>query len=45
VTSVIVKTANISSERDLVVTEGLEVGDVIVTVGANNLVEGQRVLF
>ena len=45
VTSVIVKTANISSERDLVVTEGLEVGDVIVTIGANNLVEGQRVLF
>ena len=45
VTSVIVKTANISSDRDLVVTEGLEVGDVIVTTGANNLVEGQRVLF
>ena len=45
VTSVIVKTANISSERDLVVTEGLEVGDVIVTEGANNLVEGQKVLF
>ena len=45
VTSVIVKTANISSDRDLVVTEGLEVGDVIVTIGANNLVEGQRVLF
>ena len=45
VSSVIVKTANISSERDLVVTEGLEVGDVIVTVGANNLVEGQRVIF
>ncbi len=45
VSSVIVKTANISSERDLVVTEGLEVGDVIVTTGANNLVEGQRVIF
>lgn len=45
VTSVIVKTASISSERDLVVTEGLEVGDVIVTVGANNLVENQRVIF
>ena len=43
--SVIVKTVNISSERDLVVTEGLEVGDVIVTEGANNLVEGQRVIF
>ena len=45
VTSVIVKTANIGSERDMVVTEGLEVGDVIVTTGANNLIEGQRVLF
>ena len=43
--STIVKTAGISSDRDLVVTEGLEVGDVIVTEGANNLVEGQRVLF
>lgn len=45
VTSVIVKTASISSDRDLVVTEGLEVGDVIVTTGANNLVENQRVIF
>jgi membrane fusion protein (multidrug efflux system) len=43
--STIVKTAGICSDRDLVVTEGLEVGDVIVTEGANNLVEGQRVLF
>lgn len=43
--STIVETAGISSERDLVVTSGLEVGDVIVTEGANNLVEGQRVIF
>lgn len=43
--STIVETVGISSERDLVVTKGLEVGDVIVTEGANNLVEGQRVLF
>ena len=43
--SVIVKTVNFGSERDLVVTEGLEVGDEIVTIGANNLVEGQRVIF
>lgn len=43
--STIVETAGISSDRDLVVTKGLEVGDVIVTIGANNLVEGQRVLF
>ena len=43
--SVIVETVGISSERDLVVLSGLEVGDVIVTEGANNLVEGQQVLF
>ena len=43
--STIVETVGISSERDLVVTSGLEVGDVIVIEGANNLVEGQRVLF
>jgi len=43
--SAIVKTVGIGSERDFVVTEGLEVGEVIVTEGANNLVEGQRVLF
>lgn len=43
--SAIVETVGIGSERDLVVTNGLEVGDVIVTEGANNLVEGQRVLF
>lgn len=43
--SVIVGTAGFSSERDLVVTSGLEVGDVIVTQGANNVMEGQRVLF
>ncbi len=43
--SAIVKTIGIGSERDLVVMEGLEVGEVIVTEGANNLVEGQKVLF
>ena len=43
--SAIVTTVGISSGRDLVVTSGLEVGDVIVTEGANNLVEGQQVLF
>ena len=43
--STIVETVNFSSERDLIVTKGLEIGDVIVTEGANNLVEGQRVLF
>ena len=43
--SAIVETVGISSDRDLVVTNGLEVGDVIVTEGANNLIEGQRVIF
>ena len=43
--SAIVETVNINAERDLIVTNGLEVGDVIVTEGANNLVEGQRVIF
>ena len=43
--STIVETVGISSERDLVVTNGLQVGDVIVTEGANNLVEGQKVIF
>lgn len=43
--STIVTTVGISSERDLVVTSGLEVGDVIVTEGANNVYEGQMVIF
>lgn len=43
--SVIVETVGISSGRDLIILSGLEVGDVIVTEGANNLVEGQKVLF
>ena len=43
--SAIVSTVGISSGRDLVVTSGLEVGDVIVTEGANNVTEGQQVLF
>jgi len=43
--STIVETFSFGSNRDLVVTKGLEVGDVIVTEGANNLVEGQQVIF
>ena len=43
--SAIVETVGISSQRDLVVTSGLEGGDVIVIEGANNLVENQRVIF
>ena len=43
--SAIVETVGIGSDRNIVVMKGLEPGDVIVTEGANNLVEGQRVLF
>ena len=45
VTAVEVKTADIGNGNDFAVTSGLNVGDRIVTVGANNLTEGQRVLF
>lgn len=45
VTAVTVITADVGNGKDLVVTEGLNVGDRIVTIGANNLQEGQRVLF
>jgi hypothetical protein len=31
--------------RDFIVTSGLNVGDRIVTVGANNVQEGEQVLF
>ena len=37
--------ADIGNGKDFIVTEGLNVGDRIVTVGANNVQEGQRVLF
>lgn len=43
--SVIVNTMNMSSERDIIITSGLEVGDVVVTDGANNVQEGERVLY
>ena len=43
--STIVTTAGIGAERDLIIASGVEVGDVIVTEGANNVYEGQRVIF
>lgn len=43
--STIVETVGIGSDRDLIITAGVQAGDVIVTEGANNLVEGQKVLF
>ena len=44
-TAVSVTTESFSSGKDIIVTSGLEVGDKIVTVGANNVMEGQRVIF
>ena len=44
-TAVEVKTEDIGNGKDCVVTSGLNVGDKIVTVGANNVHEGQQVLF
>lgn len=44
-TAVTVITTDAGNGKDLIVKEGLNVGDRIVTVGANNLQEGQQVLF
>ena len=44
-TAVTVITVDAGNGKDVIVTEGLNVGDRIVTVGANNVQEGQRVLF
>ena len=42
--SVTVTTEDVGNGKDFIVT-GLEVGDRIVTIGANNVHEGQKVLF
>ena len=44
-TAVTVITTDAGNGKDVIVTEGLNVGDRIVTVGANNVQEGQRVLY
>ena len=44
-TAVAVMTTDAGNGKDVIVTDGLTVGDRIVTVGANNVQEGQRVLF
>ena len=44
-TAVTVTTTNMGNGKDVIVTSGLKVGDKIVTVGANNVQEGQKVLF
>lgn len=44
-TAVTVTTADTGNGEDVIVTSGLKVGDKIVTIGANNVQEGQKVLF
>lgn len=44
-TSVDVTTADAGNGQDFIVLSGLAEGDRIVTVGANNVTEGQKVLF
>ena len=44
-TAVTVTTTDAGNGKDVIVTDGLKIGDRIVTVGANNLQEGQKVLF
>ena len=44
-TAVTVTTANTGNGKDVIVISGLNVGDKIVTTGANNVQEGQKVLF
>lgn len=43
--SVQITTMDAGTGKDVVVLSGLNVGDQIVTIGANNVVEGQKVLF
>ena len=44
-TAVEVTTEDTGNGHDFIVTSGLNVGDRIVTTGANNVTEGQKVLF
>ena len=43
-TAVDVKTEDVGNGQDFIVTSGLKEGDQIVTTGANNVTEGQKVL-
>jgi membrane fusion protein (multidrug efflux system) len=40
-----VTTEDTGNGKDFIITSGLNVGDKIVTTGANNVTEGQKVLF
>jgi len=44
-TAVDVTTQDTGNGKDFIVTSGLNAGDRIVTIGANNVTEGQKVLF
>jgi len=44
-TAIDVTTEDTGNGKDFIVTSGLNAGDQIVTIGANNVTEGQRVLF
>ncbi|MBR6170418.1 MAG: efflux RND transporter periplasmic adaptor subunit [Bacteroidaceae bacterium] len=44
-TAIEVTTEDTGNGKDFIITSGLNAGDRIVTVGANNVAEGQRVLF
>ena len=44
-TAIEVTTADTGNGKDFIITSGLNVGDKIVTTGANNVTEGQKVLF
>ena len=44
-TAVTVTVEDAGNGKDFIVTSGLEVGDKIVTVGANNVQEGEQVIF
>ena len=44
-TAVEVTTADTGNGKDFIITSGLNEGDKIVTTGANNVMEGQKVLF
>ena len=44
-TAIDVTTQDIGNGKDYIVTSGLNVGDQIVTIGANNVTEGQQVIF
>ena len=43
--AVTVTMSDAGNGKDLIITTGLSVGDRIVSVGANNLEEGQQVIF